>query len=353
MPGTSSPDHHLLLYRDAEDLLDQIGTAYGESEGLVVAACRPRHNAEIRMLVGRRRVVDRDRFDIHTRPAATLTAYRRLAELLGDRAGHVTVLAEHDAGSGPADWVRAARWEAAANLTAAPHRTTSVCAYPSSAPAPLLAHLARTHPVRLTAAGQEDNAEYTEPMVRLRELATATPVPAPASRPALHLAESTSIQDIGRVRKQVDALLTDVPTLIRTDFVAAVNEVLTNAYVHGEPPLELAMWVEPGHLECRVTDHGPGRPDPVAGYEPTHPRDRAGAGLWLARQACDDIDMWRDGGTFTVRVATAVTGAGNSQTSGAIARAETARVRTALLAQRRVIAPVRLPEEKTGRRPEG
>jgi hypothetical protein len=63
--------------------------------------------------------------------------------------------------------------------------------------------------------------------------------------------------------------------------------------------------------------------------------------------------MWRDGGRFTVRVATAITGEGNSQTSGAIARAETARVRTALLAQRRVIAPVRLPEEKTGRRPEG
>ena len=126
-----------------------------------------------------------------------------------------------------------------------------------------------------------------------------------------------------------------MPTLIRTDFVAAVNEILTNGYLHGTPPLELILWRGADHVECRVKDRGSGQPDPAAGYRHHHSPARAGAGLWLARQLCDDLDIWRDHDTFTVRVATATTADRNRHASGAKARAEIAGIRTSLIHQRR------------------
>ncbi|MDG6107457.1 ATP-binding protein [Dactylosporangium aurantiacum] len=114
----------------------------------------------------------------------------------------------------------------------------------------------------------------------------------PSAHP-LMTAESRTVQDLSDLRRQVKLHLADVPTLIRT-----------SAYLHGEPPLRLALWARDGRLECRVTDRGPGHPDPTAGYHPQQDPRRAGAGLWLARQTCDDLDMWHTGAAFTVQVAT-------------------------------------------------
>jgi anti-sigma regulatory factor (Ser/Thr protein kinase) len=71
------------------------------------------------------------------------------------------------------------------------------------------------------------------------------------------------------------------------ELVLAVNEVLTNGLVHGRPPVQLSVWVEPASLTCQVTDAGPGIDDPLAGFrhpEPTGPR-----GLWAARQLCEGL----------------------------------------------------------------
>jgi anti-sigma regulatory factor (Ser/Thr protein kinase) len=344
-------DHQLLLYRDTQDFLTQVAAVLEHVDGLVVTACRPGHNAEISALLGRRLVVERHRFDIHTRPAAALATYRRRARRANDSDRRVIVIAEHDPGAGPGDWHRAARWEAAANLAFAAFGVTSICAYPTATPDPLLTHVTRTHPRRCTADGPVSNPGHTDPVTVLRDLATATPIPPPADRPRLRITGSTSLYDSSRIRRQITEVLAGVPTLIRTDFVAAVNEVLTNGYLHGVPPLDVTLWATACRLECRVTDRGAGQADPVIGYRPSHSDKRAGAGLWLARQACDDIDMWCEDDTFTVRVATAITGDRNRQTAGAIARAETARIRAALIAQRHVTAPVRQLEQAPARWP--
>jgi hypothetical protein len=61
---------------------------------------------------------------------------------------------------------------------------------------------------------------------------------------------------------------------------------------------------------CAVTDQGPGFDDPLAGYAPLDTRhlDRGGAGLWLARQCCDRLDMSTDPDGFTVRLSIAIPG---------------------------------------------
>jgi hypothetical protein len=55
---------------------------------------------------------------------------------------------------------------------------------------------------------------------------------------------------------------------------------------------------------CTVTDQGPGLDNPLAGYTPIQTDDPhyAGAGLWLARQCCDQLDAIAGPDGFTVRL---------------------------------------------------
>ncbi|NRQ36204.1 ATP-binding protein [Nonomuraea sp. NN258] len=76
------------------------------------------------------------------------------------------------------------------------------------------------------------------------------------------------------------------------DFVLAVNEVTTNAVVHGGGRGELRLWAAGDRLWCEVTDHGPGLPPgwmsdagPPTGFE------GGGRGLWLTRMLCDHVTI--------------------------------------------------------------
>ncbi|MEO3804020.1 ATP-binding protein [Nonomuraea sp. B1E8] len=74
------------------------------------------------------------------------------------------------------------------------------------------------------------------------------------------------------------------------DFVLAVNEVATNAVVHGGGHGRLRLWTRDGRLWCEVADDGPGLPPgwmgdtgPPMGYE------FQGRGLWLTRMVCEHL----------------------------------------------------------------
>ncbi|WP_305788138.1 ATP-binding protein [Symbioplanes lichenis] len=330
----SDPAQHVaLIYQDVDDLLTQVAAARPVPAGPVVLACRPEHRAPLADLLeaaGERQGAPGpvDRLDAHTRPAAAVAAYHRL----GGVAPGAVVIGEADHGHDRAAWERAAHFEAALDLTLPGSGITVVCAYPADTPAPLLAAVRRSHPHRLTVAGPVAEAGHADPGAVLRQLAPDRPPPVPAVEPRLRITGSASITDLGSIRRQLTACLADVATLVRTDFVAAVNELLTNSYRHGAPPVGLTLWVTAAAVECRVTDGGAGRPAPDAGYRPSPDARRTGIGLWLARQACDDIGMWRTGETFTVRAATANTRP--RLHSGALARAETAHTRAAAFARR-------------------
>ena len=52
------------------------------------------------------------------------------------------------------------------------------------------------------------------------------------------------------------------------NMVLATHEVVSNAHLHGRPPVVLRLWVLPGRLTVTVTDTGPGPTDPFVGLLP-------------------------------------------------------------------------------------
>ena len=88
------------------------------------------------------------------------------------------------------------------------------------------------------------------------------------------------------------------------EFVAAVNEILTNAVRHGGGCGELRLWLD-GQLVCEVSDRGDG-------FDSTRYAERierplltaaGGKGLWIAQRLTDgmSITSGRSGTTVQVR----------------------------------------------------
>ncbi|MBB6343934.1 ATP-binding protein [Nonomuraea muscovyensis] len=76
------------------------------------------------------------------------------------------------------------------------------------------------------------------------------------------------------------------------DFVLAVNEITTNAVLHGGGRGRLRLWARDGRLWCEVTDEGPGLPPGWMGSARTPSRyDPGGRGLWLTRMLCDHVTI--------------------------------------------------------------
>jgi anti-sigma regulatory factor (Ser/Thr protein kinase) len=75
------------------------------------------------------------------------------------------------------------------------------------------------------------------------------------------------------------------------DFRLAVSEVATNAVVHGGGRGTMTLWSTDRLLACRITDRGPGMPDPAAGTAPPPPSTDGGYGLWLVRSVCTTVDI--------------------------------------------------------------
>jgi anti-sigma regulatory factor (Ser/Thr protein kinase) len=75
------------------------------------------------------------------------------------------------------------------------------------------------------------------------------------------------------------------------ELVLAANEVVTNAVVHGEPPIAARCWVADGDFVCEISDGGPGVGDPDAGWALPQPGAQEGWGLALARRICDALEI--------------------------------------------------------------
>ena len=114
------------------------------------------------------------------------------------------------------------------------------------------------------------------------------PIDTPTARYPRHLSVTVDLGSLGNLRRTLVNLAHahGVQQHVTARLVLAVNEIASNAIVHGGGSGHLELWAEAGYLRCRVTDHGPGMP---AGYEiPQLPPVSAtsGRGLWLAAQFC-------------------------------------------------------------------
>jgi anti-sigma regulatory factor (Ser/Thr protein kinase) len=124
----------------------------------------------------------------------------------------------------------------------------------------------------------------------------------PPSREAVAIDRRFTADDLYRIRAEVSAhashLGASEAQVERLLIVA--SELATNAVRHGGGGGRLQLWRASDRLFCRVSDDGPGIPDPQRGRERPASAAIGGRGLWLCRQLSDSLDMARLGGRTVV-----------------------------------------------------
>jgi hypothetical protein len=176
------------------------------------------------------------------------------------------------------------RYEALVDRALAPYDLLSLCQYDTRVVGADLVDLARaTHERVVSGSGVEAGGRR-----RAEVLAALTEPEGPdalESAPLAYADELTSPGELRRLRTGMAAA--------PHDLVLAANEVATNAFEHGAPPVVVRLHRGADGWLCVVSDHGPGLPDPYVGIDSPLPGNPVpgGHGLWLARQLCDFLTI--------------------------------------------------------------
>jgi anti-sigma regulatory factor (Ser/Thr protein kinase) len=167
----------------------------------------------------------------------------------------------------------------------------------------VLADVERVHPHRLDEKGEPAlNQNYVAPETYL----AAHPGPVSVVPPEVRLdLELRDVNDLGDVRRQVAeaALALGLsPADTRLAEVAA-GEVIANAFRHGDPPGQVRVWRDADAVVIRVDSAGAGPAVAVSGFSPPDLAAGSGAGLWVARQVADvmQVETRRDGTTVEMQ----------------------------------------------------
>ena len=95
----------------------------------------------------------------------------------------------------------------------------------------------------------------------------------------------------------------EVPDARARDMLTAVGEILANALSPWRRRTGGARRAGGTALRLRgVKNHGAGIDDPLAGYLPPHQGHAQGAGLWVARQMTDRLEMISTSHGLTARL---------------------------------------------------
>jgi anti-sigma regulatory factor (Ser/Thr protein kinase) len=155
----------------------------------------------------------------------------------------------------------------------------------------------RTHP--FVARGQDRQASSTFRPVNLAD-PFARPVPA---RPADAAYLAFQSGGLGPVRTFVAARAQQAGLNQQSAaaLVRAVNEITASSLRHGGGHGELRTWSGNHSLVCEVSDHGH-ISSPLAGSLPPASGTVPGAGLWLANQLCDLVQIYSYPGGTAIRL---------------------------------------------------
>lgn len=230
----------------------------------------------------------------------------KLARWIADEAGdgRVRVLAEPPWAVGNEAQVRdRARHESVTNLAFAGIEGDFLCAYDEGElPTEILEHARRTHSTIAAPGGGYPSRRFEDPHEFCRRLDSA--VEPPRGEPVTVL--DFNLADLRRVRRLVTsmAVARGLSGSRADELALAVNEIASNAVVHGSLPATLRIWERAGELICEVSDAGEGIEDEFAGQF-TPPSDSIGGrGIWLARMLCDAVEIRKDAGcTVSVHAA--------------------------------------------------
>lgn len=241
------------------------------------------------------------RDSVHHESGQTTAAHRarELRALVGE-AGSATVLSEH---SDRLDGLDGGFWtelDAAMNIACADLPVNLTCFYPE---VPLHLEVVRgarrNHPHLLVDGELRHNGNHRPP----REVLAEHPVPAPLLLGPPDVQLRFTAWRLHEVRATVEKLLISAGFGHdrADDVVLAVNEVATNAVEHGSLEAELCVWTGADGVVCEVHDGGT-LDDPLPGLRPPHPGEPRGRGVWISRQLCDLLHVWRDPRGTHVRI---------------------------------------------------
>ncbi|WP_432837540.1 anti-sigma factor RsbA family regulatory protein [Dactylosporangium sp. CA-092794] len=271
--------------------------AFGERNAALVRAALPT-GCPVTFLTGG---------DVYARPAGAIRSYRRLlTDHVAAGAGQIRIVGELSRESLGATWDWWARYESAINHAYDEFPLWSMCAYDTrTTPPAVLADVARTHPRTAGPHGRhEANPQYTDPEQFLLENRPAPADPIQQAPPVADLRDASPAEARAAVRAADDGSL---PAAEVEHLVLAVSEAVTNAQVHGHPPLRMRVWRGAGRMVVTVADRGPGPRHPYAGLLPVAGGGAtggtsAGLGLWIAHQVCSHVSLHRDPDGFTIRL---------------------------------------------------
>lgn len=241
--------------------------------------------------------------DIYLSPMSTLFGYeRRIAERNDPEdlwvAGTVPFGADEAA---HAAWTR---YESLVNEALGSYPFHALCTYDTrTLPAATVAAALATHPCVSDGAVRVDSPDYVAPGNFLSDPRAQAPEPPGAEPVATTVVQSD--RDLSAARRLV-AEVGCAATVVDPDtvggFVVAVNEVLDNGLRHGSPPVDLTLWADTTRLSCLVIDRGPGVANPLIGYR--YPELGRPAGLWVARQFCEELVIRSSGSGAQVFMST-------------------------------------------------
>ncbi len=179
-----------------------------------------------------------------------------------------------------------------------------LCPYDTeSLPADVLERARHTHPAVVREGVRTESDGY--PDAELADAALlAEPLPAP---PASPYRTRFGLDDLARIRDLVagHAHEAGVASERIEDLVLVANELACNSIRHGGGTGTLRLWRDSGELICEVQDGGLVT-DPLIGRRHPDPTADGGAGLWIANQVCDLVQIRsapRQGTTVRVHIA--------------------------------------------------
>jgi anti-sigma regulatory factor (Ser/Thr protein kinase) len=240
-------------------------------------------------------------------PGAAFRTLRQNQQLINGRGAagdrKIRILGEVPCTTETVPWGGWVRYETAINYVYSQLPVSMLCPYDRRVtPSSVLDDVNRTHPFLAAATdGPIGNAGFVDPTAFLGDLSHRDLDPIEAEQPALELVDQLP----GTCRRSVSALAesTDLDRLSTEALALAVGEVVTNAVIHGRPPVVLRAWAaEDRVVVVSVLDHGRGPTNPFVGMVPLDTAPAGGLGLHVVYQTCALVTMSWGESDFTVHM---------------------------------------------------
>jgi len=199
-------------------------------------------------------------------------------------------------------WLGWRRYEAAANVALGPYRAWGKCAHDLANLDPqMVSELRASHPFLQTGAGCGRNPEFDEREAHTHRFLDVPRHPVEDSEPTVSMVGAVPAAARRAVRDL--AVRSGLSPSAQECLVLATSETVTNAWIHGRPPVLLRAWAQQGRVTVAVSDHGAG-PQPLVGMLPAPPDSPSGRGMWMIHLLVPEVHHRRcpDGYTITFSV---------------------------------------------------